>query len=476
MGLIMDWLILDWLILVLVTPLIVVVVVLLYGFVGCGFDEPGSGPSAKDTAPSNLTATAIGTDTIELVWQDNSGGVATSFKVERFEPNPPPSVGGNFNVIESHASSPFSDGLRNDGTDFTYQVRAVLAGVTYDSDPSIPAATATTHPNPPSNLVLTPQDVDQISLDWDHSSESNKTIVFLVEHRPTAGGIWNPLPVRPTRPSGKVVHITYPHKDPLLLTPGSEHEYRVTAIVMDGFDDSKPVKEVPSTPATAPPAKTWAVAFFKGVLTTNQPPGTELKGYCLVERISKTLLDASGTKQVRITLRGPSAGQLTINRIYISQPARPGEDPSNLNPDRWDSRPLTIAGLSKPGGLTKVWDIDDTPGKLPVKLPVIPSVVPDNTFTILGPIDYVLDRTQDLLIAFDIDNTAGQGNVRYSLLPGTGTESYQKAPPAPPPPPAPAVPTAQAKVANRSPAPGLPLPGFTTVLDKLYLVEKIEVL
>jgi hypothetical protein len=74
MGLIMDWLILDWLILVLVTPLIIVVVVLLYGFVGCGFDAEGSLVDTKPLAPSNLTATAIGTDTIELVWQDNSGG------------------------------------------------------------------------------------------------------------------------------------------------------------------------------------------------------------------------------------------------------------------------------------------------------------------------------------------------------------------------------------------------------------------
>jgi hypothetical protein len=116
-----------------------------------------------------------------------------------------------------------------------------------------------------------------------------------------------------------------------------------------------------------------------------------------------------------------------------------------------------------------VVDIDDAP-HLPVKLPVIPSPTPDTHVTTLGPIDYSLDMTQDLLVAFDISITPGQGNVRYGLLPGTGTESYLKAPPAP------GVATEQAKKPNRSPAPGLPLPGYTTGPDQFYLVEKIEVL
>src|SRR5438045_4183457 len=129
MGRIMDWLILDWLILVLVTPVIIVVVVLLYGFVGCGYEGVATGPSSNDTKPSMLTVTAIGTDRMRLVWHDNSGGAATSFKVERFEPNPPPGAppgaGGGFKVIDPDASSPFTDGGRNDGTDYTYRVRAV---------------------------------------------------------------------------------------------------------------------------------------------------------------------------------------------------------------------------------------------------------------------------------------------------------------------------------------------------------------
>lgn len=447
MGLIMDWLILDWLILVVVTPLIVVLVVLLYGFVGCGFEGVATGPSTKDVAPSKLTATAIGTDTIELEWQDNSGGAATSFKAERdgvvipspSDPKAPLKV-----------SSPFGDGGLNDGTDHNYRVTAVLFGGNYDSDPSNDAK-ATTHPNAPSNLVLTPQDVDQIDLEWDHISKSNKTIEFLVEHRLTAGGVWKNI-----TQFGKLSdHTKYQHKDNLLLTPGSEHEYRVTALVVDPVGPhSIPNPPVPSTPATAPPAKTWAVAF-NAVLTSDQPPnGPKLEGFCLVQRIGKTLLKNSGTKKVRITVRGSSAGQLTINRIYISQPA--------LSGNRWDSLPLP-----NPGGLTKVVDIDAP--DLPVKLGVIPSLFPDPTATTLGPIDYSLDMNHDLLIAFDISITPGQGNVRSVLLAGTGTENYQRGPQG-------GVATEQSSKPQRSPAPGLPPPGFTTVPNKLYLVEKIEVL
>jgi hypothetical protein len=86
-----------------------------------------------------------------------------------------------------------------------------------------------------------------------------------------------------------------------------------------------------------------------------------------------------------------------------------------------------------------------------------------NTEKILPAVNYSLDRTKDLLIAFDISATAGQGNVRSVLLPGTGTEHYFRAA------------TQQASVPDRSPSPVLPPPGFTTGPDRLYLIEKIEV-
>jgi hypothetical protein len=174
------------------------------------------------------------------------------------------------------------------------------------------------------------------------------------------------------------------------------------------------------------------------VLTTDQPG---LEGFCLIQRISiaqlgifPTLLNNIGTT-VKLTVRGSTAGNLTINRIYISQVAASG--------DPWDSA----------ADITTVVDIDQGD-------PAV--VLPANTPRVLGPINYALDRTQDLLIAFDISATAG--NVRSVLLPGTGTEHYFRAA------------TEQASAQNRFPDPANPLLTYGTGPDRHYLVEKIEVL
>jgi hypothetical protein len=186
---------------------------------------------------------------------------------------------------------------------------------------------------------------------------------------------------------------------------------------------------------------------FKTVLVDDQ---ANLEGFCLVQRIASSQLKNSGTK-VTITLRGSSAGQLTLDRVYISQPdPAPGKD-------RWDSLPP-----GSPGGLTKVVDNDP-----PVVLSPPDAADPNRNAKTLGPVAYGLDSSKDLLVAFDISAAPGQGNVRSVLLPGTGTEHYYRAATEPP---------GQAARADRSPAAGLPPPGFTTGADRLYLVEQIEVL
>src|SRR5206468_111680 len=100
-----------------------------------------------------------------------------------------------------------------------------------------------------------------------------------------------------------------------------------------------------------------------------------------------------------------------------------------------------------------------------VELPVIGS--PDPTAKLLGPINYTIpDPPKDLLIAFDISATAGQGNVRSVLLPGTGTEHYYRGPQAGVATQAAAAGTTQPPVGVVKPRP----PGFTTGPDRLYLV------
>ena len=74
----MDPLLMDWLILVLVTPVIIVAVVLLYGFVGCGtiLDISEDDNTAPPKGVTNLNAKALGVDKIIVSWLNDLPDVA----------------------------------------------------------------------------------------------------------------------------------------------------------------------------------------------------------------------------------------------------------------------------------------------------------------------------------------------------------------------------------------------------------------
>ena len=69
----------EWFVLIFLVPLVLVPIVLLCGFAGCGIDTvaSGTGPAPGVEAPSDLHAKATGVDTIELTWQNNTGGPTT---------------------------------------------------------------------------------------------------------------------------------------------------------------------------------------------------------------------------------------------------------------------------------------------------------------------------------------------------------------------------------------------------------------
>jgi hypothetical protein len=153
---------------------------------------------------------------------------------------------------------------------------------------------------------------------------------------------------------------------------GVTYLYRVLAL-LDG--------EV-SAPSDIASATTFSVAF-------TAPPGTLTRedaaaGFCVVQRLSQTRLAAGGT-QVRIVLRGPITGSLTLDTVTISKVDATGDD-------RYDpADDLTVVASN----VTIQQDAAVT--------------VPPN-----GPVDYTLDATQDLLVAFDIRD----GNVRRSVVGG----------------------------------------------------------
>lgn len=69
----------EWAILVVLVPLVLVPVVLLLGFAGC---EPFGAPSESVDAPTNLVATAVGEDQIDLAWEHSSMGGVTFIVAE----------------------------------------------------------------------------------------------------------------------------------------------------------------------------------------------------------------------------------------------------------------------------------------------------------------------------------------------------------------------------------------------------------
>ena len=307
----MDWLVVEWLILVLVTPVVIAVVVLLYGFVGCGELLPPDAPSTT-SKPDKLTARAAGSNLVKLAWQ-NTAGTGVTFTVERVEEGT-----GKLDTFAAGSAPTFDDQTDlKEGTTYFYKVRAAQGSLISDlSDGSA----ATTFPEAPGDVNPRPTDVNRIDLTWTNKSATAAKVI--VEHE-------SPTGVTETKTDANI-----PQPRQFIVAEGSEHKFRVFASVK-GFQENVQQDDVRSAELPQQPAKPLA---FKALLTTPEPPPT-LAGYCIVQRLASTLLKNSGG-QVWLTVSPPATGVLKLDRIYISQP-----DPAG-NP--WDSA----------GPPTKVIDID----------------------------------------------------------------------------------------------------------------------
>jgi Fibronectin type III domain len=422
----------EWLILILGVPAILIPLVLLFGFAGCigatagrctdDSDCPAGTqcvggrcvvvgepiPQPPPLAPENLAAIALNDHSVSLTWI-NADPAATDFQIERA-----PEDGDDFAAILRPADlSPTgatdASGLQA-GVTFIYRVRALVGQEA--SEPS-DTSSATVFPAAPVNLVATPRSIDQIDLSWTNASAI--ATEYSLEHR-VPGGVFAEIP------GSRGAGTTFSHRGDPSLVEGTRHEYRVFAIVVDGFENdvAQEVKSAASAITSATTlAFTAAFTALPGTLTTDQAGG---EGFCLVQRLSQTLLAAGGT-QVRILLRGSTTGSLTLDKVAISQPVATG-DPYDAAPDLTD----VASGVT----------------------------IPPNTAVTVGPVNYMLDPTQDLLVAFDISNTPGEGNLRFGAL--TGGDSFGR--------PA----TAEAGVQDRTTG----YPGFAA--NNLYLIEIIQVL
>ncbi|MGH7267448.1 MAG: hypothetical protein ACREMB_21725, partial [Candidatus Rokuibacteriota bacterium] len=173
-------------------------------------------------------------------------------------------------------------------------------------------------------------------------------------------------------------------------------------------------------------------ATFTATLTTDQ---SGLAGWCLVQRIEPAALLRSGTR-LRIFVRGSSVAALGLARITVSEGAAPGAG------DPFDSVgiPTTVA---------------------------LPPTVPPGASYMTPTIDYVLDHTRPLLVAFEVGTAAG--DVRYAPpLSQSQASLYFK-------PGSATVPVAEALTSDRAGYTLAVPPGSPTGTSTVYLVERIEV-
>lgn len=408
----------DWLGLLLVTPVILATVVLLAGFTGCGVLL---GVSEEDPPPpsvTNLVVKALDEDGVMLTWVASVAD-ADRFDILRAEQNQalaalPNSAAA---IATFFPDAPGAGGSKA-GITFVYQVRAMSAANVQLALSN--EGRATLLPLAPA-LTVTPVDVDELLLEWSSSPNADR---YVLQHRPL-GGSFADLPT-----GGATSSFTHGS-----LVPASDHEYQSLAVVDNGFDENIQ-KDIFSKPSDIARARPLA---FKTTLTEGPQ---DLAGYCLIQRIAAGDIKGHGSK-VKITVAGTLADALTIDRIYVSQVV------SNTYPtwNPWDSA----------ADITKVLDVDSGDPAMSLGPATMMSA---QTF---GPIDYTIpDPPQDLLIAFDIRATGGQGNVQS--VPTPGSVHYYRA-----------ATSGQAKVQNRYPDPANPGLTFTQGTDRHYLVQQIEV-
>jgi len=224
-------------------------------------------------------------------------------------------------------------------------------------------------PGPPDapTVTATPKNVDHITVSWQNTDPGPVVGYRFVR----TGGT---LPPRDENVDASITTV----EDTTGLDPDTVYTYEVSTVTEDGT----------SNPGTVM-ANTFRTVLNVDPATTT--PQTVAPGnYCFVQRIPAGQLLAGGSK-VGIKVSGSPAGNVTINRIYISR-ARAALGTPGIND--WDS------------------DTDITPVR------TLPLTLPNDIPIDLEPIDYTLGQAQDLIIAFDFTATSSAGNIRFFPKPG----------------------------------------------------------
>ena len=231
----------------------------------------------------------------------------------------------------------------------------------------------------PTNVSATAWSESLIVVEWTNSNPSTVDATFEIE-RTTEGE----APVPLTASSSPFLDFG--------LDPGTTYTYRVRAVCTEATDEDGAVKysEWSHAENQGVSATTFYVAF-QNSLGINMPG---MEGNCLVQRIEPAGLLHSGNR-VKLILQGSLSGDLRINKITISEAAAAGDPYDSAGP------PVVVESSV-----------------------TIPTAQSHQTPTI----DYALDATKPLLVAFDIGSP---GYVRYAGIAPSDATAYVKTPPSP---------------------------------------------
>ena len=353
-------------------------------------------------------------DSVLLTWSSNDPA-APAFKIERAEDDDVPQPIVPSGPISPAGTTDDSPGLL-EGVTYIYQVRAQGDGVP-NSDPS-DISSATVLPATPVRFTATPAGITKIDLSW--TNASTVATEFSLDRRALPGGPIIPI-LLPDPTSTR-----FSDSERTGLVDGTTYEYRVFATV-DGVENSvgQPVNSLPAVQTATTPVPAVAFAAPPGTLVNDQASAAG-EGNCQAQLFRPGLLGGAGPQvstEVRITVRGSSLGSLTLDSVFISRVGSTG-DPYDSATD------LTFVATAVP--------------------------VPASSSVALPPVIYALDPAQDLLIAYDVSRTLGQGNLLFGQLNLTDIFAKKTA-------------TPEAGLQDRS-------ANYITAANILFLIEKIEVL
>jgi fibronectin type 3 domain-containing protein len=193
-----------------------------------------TGPSV----PEDLSATAVGTQRVDLSWSPSIDGESGILGYRIFRD------GGEIAVTEATI---FQDSQLAPGTKYEYRVSAIN-GAELESGLSDPASATTfdgSGPSVPTGLGATPVSTESIALAWSPSTDSESGIAYYRLFRDGS---------EIASPAGTDVLDTG-------LLPGTEYEYRVSAVNGEGLEsDLSAAASATTLTDEGPPAPTGVTA------------------------------------------------------------------------------------------------------------------------------------------------------------------------------------------------------------------------